>query len=236
MLLSAASLDEKATLERGFYWGFADMGDLKPRWRRIWSSLDQEIAAHAHLIPLITLYDAAEETALPQLQKPTRKSQRPDVDQKRPSLASPVGQLVEKEKDKDYPVIEWPKVRPRFRYTSQDTLFPLSSTLTLPAKGKIPAKLPEEQPKTRKMSGIPEEETASLPVAQPTSDQGEVTKLTQKKPRIKKLTFQESLPTRYDPEDSANEVSTSKKFDSGGNESTEGAANVQRPRGDESGS
>ncbi|XP_061448101.1 EF-hand calcium-binding domain-containing protein 13 [Rhineura floridana] len=177
-------LDECATLERGSYQSFANiMGDLETRWRRNWSLLDKEISpAHAHLA---MFYDPDVEVALAQLQKRTSKSQRP-VDQRRPSTASPECHVEEKG-------TKWPRVRPTFGYTSQDTLFPLSSSLSFKEWGRPSA----QQTKTRKSSMSAGQDDVPFSLVKMSANYEAI----QQHKKKKILSFQEKLPRRYDSEE-----------------------------------
>ncbi|XP_060138061.1 uncharacterized protein LOC118094582 [Zootoca vivipara] len=165
-------LDESSTWgsSRGFS---SNTDDSETQWRIL--------PAHTHP-PLF--YNPDYDAALAQLRKRKNKSQKPaepEAEQTKPSTEVPESRVEEKS-------IEWPKVRRGFGYTSQDTLFPLSSTLSLKEDAKISAQ------KARKMSLI-----ASQAEEQPFSlinyD------LIQKQKKKKRLSFQKDLPTRYEFEE-----------------------------------
>uniref|UniRef100_A0ACB8EUX7 Uncharacterized protein n=1 Tax=Sphaerodactylus townsendi TaxID=933632 RepID=A0ACB8EUX7_9SAUR len=150
------------------------------RWRRTCSS-DRDIPAHQ--TAMITFCSAEEAIAFTEFQKQKNKPQRP-VYLKRPSTTSPI---CPEEESKKKDTIKWPKVRPSFGYTSQDTLFPLKSTL----RSKATESVPIQQAETENQSC---EDPSSLLSQSNISTKDGQTK--------KKLSFYYELPKRCSTEDS----------------------------------
>nr|XP_028559006.1 uncharacterized protein LOC114582269 isoform X2 [Podarcis muralis] len=161
-------LDESSTWgsSRGFS---SNTDDSETQWRML--------PAHQPLF-----YNPDYDDALAQLRKRKTKSQKPaEAEQTKPSTAIPESRVEEK-------TIEWPKVRRSFGYTSQDTLFPLSSTLSLKEDARISAQ------KARKMSlSASQEEDVSFSVINYDA--------IQKQKKKKRLSFSKDLPRRYDFEE-----------------------------------
>ncbi|XP_044303116.1 EF-hand calcium-binding domain-containing protein 13 isoform X3 [Varanus komodoensis] len=167
---------------------FAAVGDLETLLRRKRSLLEGETQpGHANLF---TFYDPDEGVTLAQLQKGKNKSQKSEGP-RRPQTASP--ECHTEQKSKENQGIQWPKVRPHFGYTSQYTLFPLSSSLCFKEQDKQFV----QKPNTKELSPRVDQKSAPSSVAQIRSSH-EVFPQQRKK---KMLTFQEKLPKRYDHED-----------------------------------
>ncbi|XP_039187558.1 reticulocyte binding protein 2 homolog b-like isoform X3 [Crotalus tigris] len=174
-------MHEYGILETGSCQDFTTIDDCEVEWKRN-ILLDKGIPlGYAHLIGL---YEPDEEITVDSLEKKANKSQKP-VGLKKTNKATPA---VLDEKDKKDQSSEWPKIRSKYGYTSQDTLFPLSSTLPLreskmiapQSKSRGPSKKPPELP-----------DLSLVPHANLSSDI-----MKQKKKKKKKLLFQDDLSAR----------------------------------------
>lgn len=134
----------------------------------------------AHRTPLIAFCSAEEAIAFTELQKQESPPERP-ADSERPSAASSVCPAEENGKKKG--IMKWPQPRPGFGYSSQDTLFPIESTLT--------GKKSEEASAWREAGG----EDSPSPLSQPNI----TPKINQ--PKKKRLSFSLDLPKRYSAEE-----------------------------------
>lgn len=175
--------DEYGILETGSCQDFTTMDDCEVEWKRN-ILLDKGIPlGYAHLIGL---YEPDEEITVDSLEKKANKSQKP-VGLKKPNKATPA---VLDENDKKGQSTEWPKIRSKYGYTSQDTLFPLSSTLPLRESKMIDTQSRSTQP-LKKPPQLPD--LSLVPHANLTSDI-----MKQKKKKKKKLSFQDDLPASHD--------------------------------------
>nr|XP_020653629.1 uncharacterized protein LOC110081351 isoform X3 [Pogona vitticeps] len=189
-------LDEYTSLAMRPYQDFTHFGDSESSWRGKWSTLNREMPpGHTDLF---TFHNPHKEVDLAQLQKEATKSQKSDGLRK-PRTSSLMPQT--EEKDKLCKVFEWPKIQPRLRYSSQDTLFPLSSTLC------IKEETPSRHPKTTSLS--PSVGQKAVPA--PSSIAQSVNYKTFQQKMRKKLSFQENLPRRYGFGDYNRQVSKSNK-------------------------
>ncbi|KAL8175941.1 UNVERIFIED_CONTAM: hypothetical protein K2H54_015273 [Gekko kuhli] len=180
----ASYREEYPTLNWRSFGDANDVGYSELRWRRK-CSLDREIFAPR--IPMVTFCSAEEAIAFTELQRQKSKPQRA-VDLKRPRTASPASP-AEEEKKKD--IIKWPKARQGFGYTSQDTLFPLESTLC----SKKMANARVQQAETEETVNQSGEDSPSL-----LSRLNITPRVNQTKK--KRLSFFHELPKRYSAEDS----------------------------------
>ncbi|KAH0626928.1 hypothetical protein JD844_002231 [Phrynosoma platyrhinos] len=188
-------LDEYISLERGPCQDFTNLDDLDFQWQEKWCLLNKEILSDR--ADLITFYDPDEEIDLAQLQRGTNIPQKP-VGLRQPNTTSPVCHI--EEKDKGYQGIAWPKVRPG--YTSQDTLFPLSSSLPFKESDNV------KKQKTIRFAPAMDQNAPSAPFSIAQSANYEAI---QKRKKKKTLSFQEHLPRRYDSEDDSPQASNSRK-------------------------
>ncbi|KAJ6611822.1 hypothetical protein lerEdw1_015202 [Lerista edwardsae] len=200
-----SSLNECANLERRSKLG---LSESRPQ-----SALEKEMQPHAS----VTFYDADQELALDQFRKGSSDSQRSSTDTKRPKTA-PLPSADEEEKEKVSHTVEWPKVRPTFGYSSQDTLFPLTTSLSFKEEAR---KFAPNRP-----SLSPGQDFELV-----TAMQMRMRNAALEQKKKKTLSFPEDLPRRYDTEDKEKQKSDSGSAKSEGKEGSGGLSVDQFAKG-----
>lgn len=202
MLLFAASLNECANLERS---------KRGPSESRPQSALEMDMHPHTS----VTFYEADQEFALDQFWKGSSESQRSSTE--RPKTA-PLPNAVEEEKDIVSHPIEWPKVRPTFGYSSQDTLFPLTTSLSFKEEAR------RFMPKRLSWSPGQDYEPASV-------RQMRMRNAALEQKKKKTLSFPEDPPRRYGTEENEKQKSDSWSAKSEDKEGSGGLAVEQFAKG-----
>ncbi|XP_077171229.1 uncharacterized protein LOC143826348 [Paroedura picta] len=205
----AAYLNQYPMLNWRSFGDVSGIGYSELRWRGKCSADRQMLVHH---IPMATFCSAEEAVAFTELQRQQNKPQKP-VDLKRPSTASPPGPAEENKKKKG--IIKWPRAHMSFGYRSQDTSFPLESTLCR----KKHEDAPVQKAETENQSS--EDFLCMLPRPNVTPKVNQTKK--------KRLSFANELPKRYSAEDSR--VPTSTLLETGDKEGPEDTLAEQPSQG-----
>ncbi|XP_062814243.1 EF-hand calcium-binding domain-containing protein 13 isoform X2 [Anolis carolinensis] len=188
-------VDEYISSERGPFLDIANLCDLNSLWQK--KMLEKELPPDRD--DLITFYDPDEVIDLAELQRETPVPKK-SVGLKQPRITYPVHPI--EEKDKGQQNIVWPKIQPSFCYSSQNTLFPLISSLPLKKAGNV------QKQKTKGFSLTHGPNGSPAPISVVQSANHEAIKKQKKK---KSLSFQMNLPRRYDSEDNKSQEPNSRK-------------------------